>query len=193
MCKLKEYMFIFNTYANADLIDFKDDYIELKMNDFKVLLDYDCNLISKKRHYTNELCNYENIISPHSFANSQTNVQRLEVYNILSKFKDYYSNLNDFEELRKLSKVCQTSSHSIVKWKDYRLDIWSWYPSHTCMNMAYVVSDQPSNKITSVLLCDESLQLGDCETYIYLINDKHILVYNAGDVWSTVVIKDIIN
>lgn len=32
-------------------------------------------------------------------------------------------------------------------------------------------------------------QIGDGDTDIYCINDKHYLVFNSGDVWSTVLIK----
>ena len=33
------------------------------------------------------------------------------------------------------------------------------------------------------------LQLGDGETNAYLLNGKHLLIMNNGDVWSTVIIR----
>lgn len=184
--------YVFNTYLNTDLIDFKDNHIELHMNNyeshlhFKILIDYNGDLITKRRDDNDKLGNYININSP-----NKAMVKRLKLEMNIQMLKNYYSNLNDFEELRKLSKIGQVSSHSLVEWKDYRLDIWSIY-LHTCINMVYVVSDE-SNKIISIMLCDESFQLGDCETYVYLINGEHILVYNAGVIWSTIVIKHMIN
>ncbi len=46
--------FIFINYSHADLVDFNDNYIQLYMNNsykhlyFKILIDYDCSLITKK-------------------------------------------------------------------------------------------------------------------------------------------------
>lgn len=226
--------FIFNTYPNTDLIDFKDDYIELdNSNEFKILLDYNCDLVSKKRDTTDKLGNYNNINSP----NSERNIRKLEIktdynfncllynyagnkidinnfgkpgfmtnknvtsdkdegikkikniQNSLPKFKDYYTNLNDYDELRKLNKTAPTFCHSSVKWDEYKLCIWTWFGRD--MNMAYIISH--NDKIISVMLCDASYQIGDCGTYVYVVNDKHMLIYNAGDVWSTVTIKNMIN
>lgn len=186
--------FIFNCYSYTDLVDFKDDRIHLHMNNyhkafnFKILVDYDCFLITKKYNdYHNIMGNYHNIVSP-----ERENIQQLEITEESLKFKNYYSNLDDYEELRKLNKLCHVHTHHTVKWKNYKLDIWTWIPIHICTNMAYIISDS-NNHIISVMLCNELFQLGSCKTYVYLISDKHILIYNAGDIYSTIVIQDLIN
>lgn len=95
--------------------------------------------------------------------------------------KELYSNLNDFPELdiidtSPLSKYCK--SYTSCHWGSQTLSIWN--------SIVYIVSDD-TKKIISVLVAPRyDLQTGDLKTNIYLIDDKDIIVWNKGDVWSLV-------
>jgi hypothetical protein len=54
-----------------------------------------------------------------------------------------------------------------------------------------IISDAITKNIKNMLYApDTSLQDGDGGTYIYLLNGKHLLVFNDGDVSSTIFIKN---
>lgn len=55
----------------------------------------------------------------------------------------------------------------------------------------YVVSDADTNNIKNILYApDTSLQEGDGDTEVFLLNNKHLLIYNCGDVESVLFIKN---
>ncbi len=88
-----------------------------------------------------------------------------------------YINYNDFPELEKYNGA---EIFWNCSWDDFTISYW---------DDAYIVSD-PQNKILSVLIAPETdLQSGDASTSVYLLNNKHILIWNGGDVMSIVLIK----
>lgn len=57
-------------------------------------------------------------------------------------------------------------------------------------DVLYIISDIDTRNIINMLYAPGTdLQGGDCGTYMYLLNEKHLLVHNHGDANSVVFIK----
>jgi len=82
-----------------------------------------------------------------------------------------YTNLDEFPEI----KDVKVTDFTRVKWKNYTLVQIS--------GILYLLSR--NNVILKVLYCLQyDMQEGDSQTYFYILNEKHFLVYNDGDVYS---------
>lgn len=69
------------------------------------------------------------------------------------------------------------------QWENYELSVWG-------MGELYVVADKNKHEIISFVYDDTlSLQEGDGDTAVYLLNEKDLIVVNNGDVSSIVFIK----
>lgn len=89
-----------------------------------------------------------------------------------------YSNLDEFEVL----KGFKVHSISIIRWNYYILIVLN--------STTYILSDI-TNKILKVLHAPEcDLQEGDSGTVYYLLDNKHLVIHNQGDVYSTIVIRN---
>lgn len=102
-----------------------------------------------------------------------------------------YSNLNEFDTLFRelkdnLSKNNFYSCVALHEFGKYAIAIWN--------SLLYIVSEKISNdnhKILNILYADEyDLQHGDMGSHVYLLNEKHILIWNTGDVSSVVIVKN---
>lgn len=57
-------------------------------------------------------------------------------------------------------------------------------------SVLYIISNIDTGSVTNILFApDYSLQMGDCDTHLYLLNNRHLLIQNAGDVNSAIFIK----
>lgn len=93
-----------------------------------------------------------------------------------------YDNLTDFPLLKKFFEKPADEYHALTTYGNsentYRLDVW--------YSQAYVIH---KNGVVTAFHIDQSLELqdGDSGTFVWCF-DEHFAVYNAGDVYSVVLI-----
>jgi len=92
-----------------------------------------------------------------------------------AKFKYLkYTNINDFPELNDII----VDYFMYVKWNDWVLTFIS--------NKVYILSNTNGTILKSICSKSNDLQEGDCRTSFYLLNNKHFIVNNDGDVYSVI-------
>ena len=95
----------------------------------------------------------------------------------------FYHNLDSYPDLRDLfvRKRADSLSFDMYTNGSYELGVWD--------SVAYVVSK--NHNILSVLIDESySLQSGDSDTYVWTNGASNFAVYNDGDVYSVVFIKE---
>jgi hypothetical protein len=200
--------FSFIGYDHTQIIHFGENNILLNSCPYvsehmDLLLDYDGNEIEricldKINWYDDDIglsYMYSNSDSPNFIKSNYeckfNNSLELKVIDMHYKrgidlLNQRYYNLHEFSILKKYANKCEDDDIRLeicTEFNDYLISIWSF----DIYAVIYIISNKYSNKIISVFI-DPNLifQIADCNTNIYLLNNKNLLIWNQGDVYSVI-------
>lgn len=187
--------FIITALPNANIIMFDQnsakiiqDYKETGDRGVEIIIDYDGSILSEKMSMSGDPwidLDYDNEsfdLFDGDIVNTNVRMVKLievsddNLIDLTIGYQDY-----DIEWI----SVMRMKLNWYCYWKNYKL---SFYDSRL-----YIISDASTNKIMNILYAPfTDLQMGDSGTYLYLFNNKHLIVYNAGDVSSVIIIQEIL-
>ena len=190
-------LFEFNVYKSADIVkvDPKTKSIELKFCECyrkdvekkTVVLNFNMDVVAqynpKEYTFKSEDCGWCSYYK-RNCSNCKKDTEDCVKLKLQTKYgcftmSDYFANLRDFEELLPYNHLKEEYRCCMY---DYALHVFDG-------GRVYVVSDPNGDIVDAMIEPDYSLQTCDSGTTVWLINGNHFLVWNDGDVSSTVVIK----
>lgn len=189
-------MFEFVSFEDTEVYDIQESHIVLVQEEphysgqyKKIYLDYEANVINIEvcTDKENEMI-YENVSARDTDA---------EIFNF--KFKEFgvadendkpttlYNNMDEYcsrFQFERFSNSCIETIHWVHQNQGYTLRIGS------DEDVIYVIDK--NNSIVSVLNDPEyGLQGGDAGTRYYVFHNGNLMVWNMGDVWSVVIIRQL--
>lgn len=203
VCDMQKYescgsnLFEFNVYKSADVIkvDPKTKSVELKFCKYyredvekkTVVLNFNMDIVAQ---YNPRECDSKReclycVYYPRNCSNCKKDTDdcvklKLQTSYGCFNMSECFENLRDFRELIPYKHLKE----------EYRCYMYSDYTLHVFDGgRIYVVSNFNGDIEDAMIESDYSLQQGDNGTTVWLINGNHFLVWNDGDVSSTVVIK----
>jgi hypothetical protein len=103
-----------------------------------------------------------------------------------TNIKDEFIDLEEFAKDGEILKFFQENSKPRCNWKCQ----WGQYEFSMWDSRFYILCDAETRQIFNILYAPNyELQLGDDKTIAYLVNNKHLLVWNDGDVYSTIYVS----
>ncbi len=183
--------FKFIAYPDAFISSINNGLINIEINDFnqdcqpqiKIGIDFNGNEITKLFSPDIDDDEYENWEETDTLYNHSKDIPNQFVELEINEddhplmLNETYINYNDFHELEEYNEVEMNWNCS---WDNFTISFW---------DNVYIVSNS-ENKILSILIAPETdLQSGDGSITVYLLNNKHILIWNDGDVMSMILIK----
>lgn len=175
-------------FDNNNGITLHQDNNKVYDSDIEIVLGYCGNILSEtSRSLNNQDDEYDNksdtdykLKYPDYYENPHVEIIDLYHCNEIStkvNLEDIYTNLSSFPSIPKSLR------HDYdCYWKTYKLSLYD--------SKLYVISDVDTNQILNVLYAPKyDLQQGDNATYVYLLDYKHLLIYNEGDVYSAIIIQ----
>jgi hypothetical protein len=143
----------------------------------------------------------ENVVTLNTSRFHENNLDLSKMFNNYDSFRESHNlelKLTEINKINHEEPILDTINHFHSFIRSVYMDEYDWYECEfngsklTVINsVLYIISDTVTKNIKNMLYAPStSLQEGDGGTYIYLLNGKHILVYNGGDVNSAVFIKN---
>jgi hypothetical protein len=193
--------FVITTLSLANIIRFDKNCIKIRQDnkkvydrDIEIILGYNGVILSEKSisgdniqdDYDDENM-YENVrngydhprvdILDQSECECDRNALTVILKNISSD-PDF-----NFHQTIKLSNYSTYNDYECC-WENYKLSVYD--------AKLYIISDTDTGKILNVFYTpDSDLQMGDSYTQVYLLDHEHLLIYNAGDVYSVIIIQKV--
>lgn len=184
--------FIIAAHPDCNIRKIDDKFIHIKSEQSRIKITRDGDIYIKERNYEEEEESEEE--SEEERFNSNINICELR--------KTEYDSFPNSPNLA-LNKIIQSLDKidsklpKLLKRMESRPNgykcIWKYKNNIyqiICLGCCYIILK--NNEAIQVLSADESLMQGDSDIEVYLMNGKHILIWNRGDIFSVILFKSLI-